>query len=126
MKNTYLIDTHILLWWLSDDKKLSKNARSLIEDADNRILASSVSVWEIAIKKSLKKLKVPDNLKTIVEASDIEFLPITADHAWRVEQLPAIHNDPFDRLLIAQCMVEDLVFITADKIIPTYKIKCIK
>lgn len=124
MNNTYLIDTHILLWWLSDDKKLSKKVRELIADSDNRILASSVSVWEIAIKKSLKKLKVPDNLKKIMEASDIEFLPITADHAWYVERLPLIHPDPFDRLLIAQCMVEDLTFITADKIIPTYQIKC--
>lgn len=126
MNNTYLIDTHILLWWLSDDKKLSKKVRDLIADADNRILASTVSVWEIAIKKSLKKLKVPDNLSKIIEASDIEFLPITVDHAWYVERLPFIHNDPFDRLLIAQCLVEDLTLITADKIIPTYRIRCFK
>lgn len=126
MNNTYLIDTHILLWWLSDDKKLSKKVRDLIADADNRILASAVSVWEIAIKKSLKKLKVPDNLSKIIETSDIEFLPVTVDHAWYVERLPLIHHDPFDRLLIAQCLVEELTFVTVDKIIPTYKIMCFK
>lgn len=124
MSNMYLIDTHILLWWLSDDKKLTKKVRDLIADPENHILVSAVSAWEIAIKRSLNKLKAPDNLKEIVEASDIEFLSMNADHALYVEQLPGIHNDPFDRLLVAQCIVEDLTFVTADKIIPKYKIKC--
>lgn len=123
--NKYLIDTHILLWWLSNDEKLTKKVRSLIADPDHLIMVSAVSAWEIAIKKSLKKLKAPDNLKEILETNDIELLPMTIDHALQVEHLPAIHNDPFDRLLIAQCMVEGLIFITADRIIPKYKIKCI-
>lgn len=124
MNNTYLIDTHILLWWLSNDKKLTKRINNLIADTDNHILISAVSVWEIAIKKSLKKLKVPDNLKEILELNDIKLLSMTIDHALAVEQLPNIHNDPFDRLLIAQCAVEDLIFVTSDPIIPQYKIKC--
>lgn len=124
MKNTFLIDTHILLWWLSDDKKLSKKMRHLIEDPEHCILVSSVSVWEIGIKKALKKLSVPDNLKELIEVSGFEFLSMTVDHALHLDVLPAIHNDPFDRLLIAQCLVEDITFVTADKIIPQYGINC--
>lgn len=124
MKNTFLIDTHILLWWLSDDKKLSKKMRNLIEDPEHCILVSSVSIWEIGIKKALKKLSVPDNLKELIEVSGFEFLSMTVDHALHLDVLPAIHNDPFDRLLIAQCLVEDITFVTADKIIPQYGINC--
>ena len=124
MSAMYLIDTHILLWWLSDNKKMTKKIRDLIADPENHIFVSAVSAWEIAIKRALNKLKAPDDLKAIVEASDIEFLSMNADHALYVEQLPAIHNDPFDRLLVAQCIVEDLTFVTVDKIIPKYKIKC--
>ncbi len=122
--NSYLIDTHILLWWLSDDKKLTKKIKLLIARPHNQIFVSSVSLWEIVIKKTLGKLEVPDDLKEAVDGSDIKLLSMTADHALYVEHLPLIHNDPFDRLLIAQCIVEDLIFITADKIIPQYKIKC--
>lgn len=124
MNNTYLLDTHILLWWLANDKKLTKKISALIENPDNYILVSAVSIWEIAIKKSLKKLKAPDNLKEALEVNDFHLLSMTADHALQIEHLPNHHNDPFDRLLIAQCQVEGLTFITADKIIPKYKIKC--
>jgi PIN domain nuclease of toxin-antitoxin system len=120
----YLLDTHILLWWLFNDKKLSKKVRDLIEEPDSHIVVSAASCWEIVIKKSLKKLNAPDNLKDILEENDIQFLSITADHTLFLEHLPAIHNDPFDRLLVAQCMIEDLIFVTADRIIPQYKITC--
>jgi len=122
--NAYLIDTHILLWWLADDKKLAKKIRSLIAKPDNHILVSSVSIWEIVIKKSLNKLKAPDNIKEILDKNDFKLLSMTIDHALYVEHLPIIHNDPFDRLLIAQCVVENLIFVTADKIIPKYKVNC--
>ena len=121
---TYLIDTHILLWWLSNDKKLTKKVKDLIANPENDILVSSVSIWEIVIKKSLNKLNVPDNLKEIVDTSDMKFLSMTVYHALYLENLPPIHSDPFDRLLIAQCIVEDLIFVTADKIIPKYKVNC--
>lgn len=117
----YLLDTHILLWWFSNDKQLSKKIKNEIADSDNNIFVSSASIWEIAIKKSLGKLKVPNNLKEIIE-SEFEFLSITAEHAQQVEFLSKIHNDPFDRLLVAQCMVEKLTLITADTIIPRYDI----
>lgn len=122
--NSYLIDTHILLWWLSDDKKLSKKIRDLINDAENHIIVSSVSIWEIVIKKSLNKLVAPDNLKEILYENDIKILSMTADHALYLEHLPLIHNDPFDRLLISQCILEEFIFVSHDKIISKYKIKC--
>lgn len=122
---SYLIDTHVLLWWLSQDKKLSKKINDLIADPDNDIMVSAVSVWEIVIKKSLNKLESPENLKEILIENDIKILPMTADHALCVEHLPFLHQDPFDRLLIAQCIIEDLIFVTADKIIPQYAIKCL-
>lgn len=122
--NGYLIDTHILLWWLSDDKKLTKKNRDLIINPENNILVSSVTIWEIVIKKSLNKLSVPGNLKEILNTNDFKFLSITIEHALYLENLLPIHTDPFDRLLISQCLVEDLIFVTADKIIPQYKIKC--
>lgn len=122
--NTYLIDTHILLWWLFNDKRLTKKIRDLIEKPDNHILVSSISIWEIVIKKSINKLKAPDDLIEILDENDIELLSMTAEHALYLEKLPFIHSDPFDRLLIAQCAVENLIFVTADTIIPQYKIKC--
>lgn len=123
--NDYLLDTHILLWWLSDDKKLLPKIRDLITKPTNNIIVSTVSIWEIIIKKSLGKLQVPDNLKEVIEAYKFEILPINAEHALYVEYLPAIHNDPFDRLLISQSIVEDLTFVTADEIIPKYNLTCL-
>ncbi|HJM68338.1 MAG TPA: type II toxin-antitoxin system VapC family toxin [Candidatus Babeliales bacterium] len=119
---SYLLDTHILLWWLSSDEKLPAKTKELIEDPSNHIIVSAVSIWEIVIKKSLKKLKAPDNIKDILEENHIETLPITADHALFLQSLPYIHQDPFDRLLISQALVEDLVFVTVDKMILKYSI----
>lgn len=123
--NSYLLDTPILLWWLADDAKLDKKTKDLIARPTTRIFVSTVSVWEIVIKKSLNKLAAPDNLKEMLYENDFEILSITADHALYLEHLPAIHHDPFDRLLIAQSVLEDLTIITADKIIPKYTVKCL-
>jgi PIN domain nuclease of toxin-antitoxin system len=124
MNDAYLIDTHILLWWLSHDKMLSKKMIELIQNPDNTIFVSSGSIWEIVIKKSLGKLKAPSNLMETLRMNDLKALPITLDHVLQVEHLPTIHHDPFDRILIAQCMVENLTMVTTDLVIPQYKIKC--
>lgn len=118
----YLLDTHILLWWLSDDKRLTKKIRDVISQPNNYIFVSSVSIWEIMIKKALHKLLVTDNFREVLDASSFEFLPMTVEHAFYIEQLPFIHYDPFDRLLIAQCIVEDLIFVTIDTNIRKYNI----
>lgn len=122
----YLLDTHILLWWLSDPKKLSSQVTKIISSPENDIFVSAATAWEIAIKKGLKKLRAPDNLEEIVEAKDFKLLPIQFEHALFVEKLPRIHDDPFDRLLIAQCLCNQLTIITSDQIIPQYKVNHIK
>ena len=122
---SYLIDTHILLWWLADEKKISKSAKAIIANPNNHIFVSAISLWEIAIKKSLKKLKAPNNILEMLEEKGMTCLPLTAEHALAVEKLPFIHDDPFDRLLIAQCKLEEMIFITADKIITQYDLPCL-
>jgi PIN domain nuclease of toxin-antitoxin system len=112
--NRVLVDTHALLWWLSDDAALSPAARETLADPANDPLVSAASVWEIAIKRSLGKLTAPDDLPDLIFDEGFSWLPITALHAWQVRELPNHHRDPFDRLLVAQALSEQLPVITAD------------
>lgn len=109
-----LVDTHALLWWLSDDAALSLTASEALGDPANEPLVSAASVWEIAIKRSLGKLTAPDDLPDRIVEEGFSWLAITALHAWQVRDLPAHHRDPFDRLLIAQALTDHLPIITAD------------
>ena len=118
---SYLIDTHILLWWFENSSKITKQVKKIIENPDHQIFVSSVSVWEIVIKCSLKKLEAPDNLIEMIHNHSFDELPVRFQHAKSLEKLPKHHNDPFDRLLIAQCLAENLTFISADSQIKKYK-----
>jgi PIN domain nuclease of toxin-antitoxin system len=118
----FLIDTHILLWWLHDDKHLSLKARKLISQLSNSIFVSAVSAWEISIKKSLHKLIAPDNLTQAILHSGFQLLPIDFNHAEFVGSLPNYHNDPFDRMLVAQAKIENLHLMTHDKRLVQYNI----
>jgi PIN domain nuclease of toxin-antitoxin system len=109
-----LADTHALLWWLSDDPALSGAAREAIADPSNDVLVSAASIWEIAIKGSLGKLTVPDDLPATISAEGFEWLPVRPEHAWEVRSLPLHHRDPFDRILVAQARVERLPIVTGD------------
>jgi PIN domain nuclease of toxin-antitoxin system len=109
-----LVDTHVVLWWLADDPALSPTARDAIADPTNEPLVSAASVWEIAIKRSLGKLTTPDDLPDRIAAEGFAWLPISAQHAWRVRELPMQHRDPFDRLLVAQALIERLPVVTGD------------
>jgi PIN domain nuclease of toxin-antitoxin system len=109
-----LVDTHALLWWLTDDPALSPTARAAIADTANEPLVSSASVWEIAIKRSLGKLTAPDDLPDQISAGGFGSLAISARHAWQVRELPWHHRDPFDRILVAQALIERLPIVTAD------------
>jgi PIN domain nuclease of toxin-antitoxin system len=109
-----LVDTHALLWWFADDAALSRPAREAIADPINEPLVSAASVWEIAIKRAFGKLTAPDDLPDRVREGGFEWLNVTAEHAWQVRALPSHHRDPFDRLLIAQALVEGLPIVTAD------------
>jgi PIN domain nuclease of toxin-antitoxin system len=109
-----LIDTHALLWWLVDDPLLTPTAREVIADPANTPLVSTASVWEVAIKRSLGKLETPDDLPERIAGEGFDWLPVSADHAWQVRSLPPHHRDPFDRLLVAQAIVDRLPVVTAD------------
>lgn len=118
-----LLDTHILLWWLSDDPLLPAAAREAIASPENEVIVSAASAWEIAIKKSAGRLDAPDDLVEALEANDFETLPITPAHAIAAGTLPPHHSDPFDRMLIAQARTDGLTLITVDKRFPQYDVE---
>jgi PIN domain nuclease of toxin-antitoxin system len=115
-----LLDTHILIWWLCDDFKLSSPEKNLIADPDNLVFVSAAACWEITVKKMIGKLDTPDDLPAALAANDFIELPITVQHTQSLYQLPPHHNDPFDRIMIAQALSEDLAFITRDSKIHLY------
>lgn len=109
-----LVETHALLWWLTDDAALSAVAREAIADPANDPAVSAASIWEIAIKRFLGKLAAPDDLPDAIVGEGFTLLAVDARHAWRVRELPLHHRDPFDRLLAAQALTERMPIITAD------------
>lgn len=123
----YLIDTHTLLWILTNNPKLSKKAKELYLDSKNTIYFSMASLWEMAIKISLKKLLIDEHLKEFIEnhikGNDIKILNIELPHILSLEMLPYHHRDPFDRLLICQSQNENIPIISSDKIFDCYQIK---
>ena len=120
-----LLDTHTLLWWLSDHYSLGKKSKELIGDERNDIFVSAVSTWEISIKKNKGLLKAPENIDAIVEDEGFSKLPISLFHGEQAGNLENIHRDPFDRMLIAQAQAEGLELLTSDKVIPKYGLKVI-
>ncbi|MEH2258787.1 MAG: type II toxin-antitoxin system VapC family toxin [Nostoc sp.] len=129
MGMSYLIDTHILLWWLFDDPKLYTDCRDIIRNPDHRIIVSSASAWEIATKYRMGKLPeakqlVEQYLQILHQAKFIE-LAITTSHALRAGSLPIAHRDPFDRMIMAQAELESLAVITYDKAFQTGLIQVI-
>ena len=117
-----LLDTHVLIWALENNPTLSDSARNSITLASNVVFVSSISIWEIAIKKKLGKLETPDNLQEEIELHRFTPLQINFDHAELAGKLPDIHKDPFDRMLIAQAIIEKLTLVTRDKVIPGYEV----
>ena len=122
----YLLDTHVLLWWLSDPAKLSSEAREAIRDGLNAVYLSSAAAWEMAIKKALGRLVFPGDLEEVLRAEHIEVLPITLSHALAVADLPLHHQDPFDRMQVAQARLENLVLITRDPKFAQYDVRTLE
>ncbi len=118
-----LLDTHVLLWSLTEPQKLSRRTRDALEDAQNEVFVSSVSGWEIAVKRALGKLKAPDNLEASIREQDFIPLNLTFLHAEQAGALPPHQGDPFDRMLIAQAQVEGLILVTRDARILLYGIR---
>lgn len=117
-----LLDTHILLWWLTDDRRIPAESREIIRDGKNQVFVSAASAWEIAIKRSLGKLRAPADLKAQIQTARFEVLNVTIDHALAVSDLPAHHSDPFDRILVAQALFEGLTVVTQDPKIHRYEV----
>ena len=118
-----LLDTHVALWAITDSPKLPKKARELIESPKSSVWISAASVWEIAIKHALGRGDMPVSSQDAVRyfrESGYRFLPVEAEHAMAVEDLPAHHNDSFDRILVAQAIVEPMRLMTHDPVVARY------
>src|SRR3984893_16579665 len=114
-----LLDTHLLLWALSSPAKLSKRARQRIDSSE--VFASAASIWEISIKCALGKLEAdPAEIMAGIEPAGFSHLPIIGEHAAKVVELPPVHKDPFDRLLVAQAWVEPMILLTDDDALGAY------
>lgn len=122
-----LLDTHTLIWWMTDDVHLSSMARAAIERAENSALVSAVSAWEIATKVRLGRLPAAadlvQNLVSDLQLRRIELLSITVDHGIRAGLLPGPHQDPFDRMLIAQAQVEGIPIVSNDEALSDYGVR---
>lgn len=121
----YLLDTHVFLWWLADAPELPAPVKNLIASPDNDIAVSAVTAWEISIKRALGKLQAPPGLASVIADEGFMELPIQFVHGERAGELPDIHRDPFDRMLIAQCQLQGLTLITRDQTIPLYALKTV-
>lgn len=119
---TYLLDTHIILWWLEDSHELRHETKSLIMNPEHRMLISTASIWEINIKIGIGKLKVSKEYTDILVNDGFEVLDIQLSHTMKVLELPGFHGDPFDRILIAQAMIEEATLVTRDKKITQYPV----
>ena len=125
----YLLDTHVLLWWIKDSDKLSLRARELIENGRNELFWSAASSWEIAIKYELGKLPLPEQPSEFIEKelkeNRIGSLSISNHHAYAAANLPSHHKDPFDRILISQSQIEDISLITTDELFKYYDVETV-
>ena len=115
-----LLDTYLLLWWLGNAPGLSEPARAIISEPENTVFVSAVSLWEIWLKESLGKLRLPVDFEARMAAEPFESLPLSATHARQVALLPWHHRDPFDRMLIAQAEFEKLILLTTDEALAAY------
>ncbi len=122
-----LFDMHSFVWWADEPGKLSRAALEALEDKNNRLFLSDVSIWEMQIKIQIGKMKLKLPLRDLIDSqqqnNEIEILPIATEHILELDNLPFYHKDPFDRLLIAQSIFEDFTIITVDSDFPAYSAK---
>jgi PIN domain nuclease of toxin-antitoxin system len=123
---SFLLDTHILFWLLVGSRHLSRDVQATLASRQNSVFLSVASTWEIAIKVGLGKLDLPSDLQswlpTEIDAAGLKLLPIHLSHTLRVAALPHHHRDPFDRLIIAQAMAQNLTIVTADRVFDLYDV----
>lgn len=123
---TLLLDTHALLWWMDNSKRLGRRALAVLKDPHNDVWISSVCIWEVSIKTSIGRVKLKASFEERIQLEleqGFRSLPVTFAHAFAVGGLPLHHADPFDRLLIAQAQCEDLTLLTADPFMRAYDVR---
>ena len=124
-----LVDTHAILWWLAGDERLSKRARKILEDPENKRWVSIASLWEIAIKMSSGRLPAEGltlgTIAGLLKAQQFAILPVRLEDLLRLELLPWLHRDPFDRLIVAQALEEGISLLTADGVMSHYPVQTI-
>ncbi len=124
-----LLDTHTFIWWDSEPGRLSQRALELCQSDSTSLLLSVASAWEMQIKQQLGKLRLRVPLRQLIEAQQqtngLEVLPVQVDHVFTLEDLPLHHKDPFDRLLIAQALAEDLILLSVDPVFARYPVQVV-
>ncbi|MGE0669293.1 MAG: type II toxin-antitoxin system VapC family toxin [Sphingomonadales bacterium] len=119
----FLLDTHTFLWWVDGGAKLKGSTRELIASPSNMLYLSIASAWEISIKEAIGKLSFNTQFRDALEINEFALLPIEIQHVERTKTLPLVHRDPFDRMLVAQALVEDLTLITRDPSLARYGVR---
>jgi PIN domain nuclease of toxin-antitoxin system len=122
----YLVDTQCFIWFVEDDERLPKHIKALMEQDNARLLVSIASLWEMTIKVSLGKLLLTDTLETIfarLEQNGFDVLPIDTNHLTTLSTLDHVHRDPFDRIIIAQAITENIPVISSDDVFAKYPVK---
>ena len=115
-----LLDTHVVLWWYFDSSRLTEEHRRLIADENNQVFISAAAIWEIEVKRRNGKLKCPVDMMERIRADGFSFLPIRAEHLVPLRTIPPIHNDPFDRIMVCQSLVEEIPLISYDSCVNAY------
>lgn len=121
-----LLDTHAFLWWIGDDDRLSRRAAALIADGTNQVFVSAASAWEVVLKSALGRIEVPTPIDRFfmaqLEANAFVPLPIQVRHTLGLASLPGVHRDPFDRILVAQAVAEELAIVSGDELVRRYPV----
>jgi PIN domain nuclease of toxin-antitoxin system len=124
-----LLDTHAFIWWITGDRRLSDRARGAIGAAEHEVFVSAVSAWEIVTKARLGRLRITERVDRFVpeqlEANAFQALPLTMRHALGLAALPDLHRDPFDRMLVAQALAEQMPLVTGDRAVAAYPVDTI-
>jgi PIN domain nuclease of toxin-antitoxin system len=123
LSSRFLLDTHIFIWWADEPARLSRPIREILEAPENDLYLSVASAWEIAIKEAVGKLSLGASIAYAIDTAGVELLPISLSHIERTKQLPLLHRDPFDRMLVAQAIEEELQLITIDRDLSRYGVR---
>jgi PIN domain nuclease of toxin-antitoxin system len=121
-----LIDAHVLVWWLAEDQALLPEVRSAIADPANEVIVSAATVWQLAIKRAKGRIKIPADLSAAIDATGFSSVPVTSEDAETAAELPAHHQDPFDRMLVAQAQRLGAILVSGDAALAAYGVDILR